>query len=540
MSEQYDSQALRILHETAASNDVEPESGKRAGGLRLEGKGFENIIFSHWGPNPNKQPAKRSPFADDAAAHRAELAAKLPGERLVIPAGTVRHRTWDTDFLFRTGSAFAHMTGLGRDLEAGAVLVIDPTVEANGTIGHHATIYLEPTIDRTNPRFFSDSKHGEFWIGPRPLPEDFHIMTGLDIRDMTEFADALRYGAGPDSIRIRVLRGYDPVVDATVDHVREENGLGDADANRGADAVLEERSDECRIIKTPREVAEIVKAVEATKRGFERVADILPIARKVKRGERLLEATFTHSCRYEGNGISFGTNAASGPRATILDYHANDHALKDGELFLLDAGIELDSLYAADITRTFPINGTFTEPQREIYQAVLDASNAAIDAANKPGAVYHDMLDAALASVACSLYRLGILPVSVEEALRPDGHQHYRWLYHGTGHHMGIDVHDAYRSRNEYYPDAPLKPGMVFTLEPGLYFDAADELVPERYRGIGVRIEDDLMVDETGTTRLISDFARTPDEVEAFLRTHGPEQYLDSFIEHEAACANSD
>ncbi|MBT1160971.1 MULTISPECIES: M24 family metallopeptidase [Bifidobacterium] len=157
--------------------------------------------------------------------------------------------------------------------------------------------------------------------------------------------------------------------------------------------------------------------------------------------------------------------------------------------------------------------------------------------ANKPGAVYHDMLDAALASVARSLHRLGILPVSVEEALRPDGHQHYRWLYHGTGHHMGIDVHDAYRSRNEYYPDAPLKPGMVFTLEPGLYFDVAGELVPERYRGIGVRIEDDLMVDTDGTTKLISDFARTPDEVEAWLASHGPERYLDSFLAQEAACA---
>ena len=534
---QYDAETLARLNALAADNDLKPQAGRRGGGLALKGKGFEDIIFKHWGENPNKKVFTRSPFADDAAKHRAELVSKLPGERLVIPAGTVRHRTWDIDFLFRTGTAYAHLTGLGRDLEADSALVIDPVLNEDGTAGYHATIYLEPAIDRSNPRFFSDSKHGEFWVGPRPMPEDFHIMTGLDIKDRTELEDALRAGAGPDGIHIRVLRGYDPSIDALVDKVREESGLGDAAANRGVDAVLEQSEDECRIIKTPREVAEIQKAVEATQRGFDRVADILPIARQVKRGERLLEATFTHSCRYEGNYISFETNAASGPRATILDYHANDHALKDGELFLLDAGIELDSLYSADITRTFPVNGKFSKAQREIYQAVLDSADAAIEAANKPGAVYHDMMDAVMVSIAHSLEKLGILPVSAEEALKPDGHQYQRWLYHGTGHHLGLDCHDAYRSRNEFYPDAPLKPGMVFTLEPGLYFDAADELVPEEYRGIGARIEDDLRVDENGRTVLMTTFARTPDEIEAWLAAHGPEDYLQSFLDHEAACA---
>lgn len=533
----YSEESLAALHALAAGNDTEPAKGKRSGGLALKGKGFEDIIFTNWGENPNKKQYERSPFADDAAKHRAELVSKIPGERLVIPAGTLRHRTWDIDFLFRTGTAYAHLTGLGRDLEADSVLVIDPVLEADGTAGYHATIYLEPAIDRSNPRFFSDAKHGEFWVGPRPLPADFHTMTGLEIKDRTELEAALREGAGPDGIRIRLMRGYDPSVDTLVNRVREESGLGDADANRALDATLEEREDECRVVKTPREVAEIQKAVEATQRGFDRVADILPIARQVKRGERLLEATFTHSCRYEGNYISFETNAASGPRATILDYHANDHALKDGDLFLLDAGIELDSLYGADITRTFPVNGKFTPAQRKIYQAVLDSADAAIAAANKPGAVYHDMIDAVMVSVAHSLEKLGILPVSAEEALKPDGHQQYRWLYHGTGHMMGLDCHDSHHARNEFYPDSEFKPGMVFTLEPGLYFDAADLLVPEEYRGIGVRIEDDLMVTESGEVKLMTTFARTPDEIETWLAAHGPEHYFDSFLAQDAACA---
>ena len=537
MTHPYDDETLHRLASIASANDTVPQSGKRAGGMKLSGKGFEDIIFDHWGVNPYKKTAERSPLADDAALHRAELVAKLPGERLVIPAGTMRARTWDIDYLFRTGTAYAHLTGLGRDLEADSVLVIDPTINADGTAGYCATIYLEPAIDRSNPRFFSDSKHGEFWVGPRPLPRDFEIMTGLNVRDRTELEDALRAGAGPDGVHIRVLRGIDPSIEAIVNRVREECSLGDASANRGIDAVLEEREDECRIIKTPREVDEIRKAVEATQRGFDRVADILPIARQVRRGERLLEATFTHSCRYEGNYISFETNAGSGPRATILDYHANDHALRDGDLFLLDAGIELDSLYSADITRTFPVNGRFTPAQRAIYQAVLDAADAAIAAANRPGAVYHDMMDAALESTARSLAALGILPVPVEEALAAEGQHHKRWLYHGTGHHLGLDCHDAYHARNEYYPDAPFRPGMVFTLEPGLYFDAADELVPEEFRGIGVRIEDDLMVTDSGEVKLMTTFARTPDEIESWLVEHNPQRFLDSFLECEAACA---
>ncbi|WEV65254.1 MULTISPECIES: aminopeptidase P family protein [unclassified Bifidobacterium] len=526
----YDSEQLAALKAAAADNSTEVAKRKLAGGLRCEGKGFEDIIFKDWDPDVSKVRYERSPLADDAAKHRDRLAGELPGERLVIPAGVPRHRTWDIDFLYHPGTAFTHLTGLGKDYESGAVLLIDPVVNADGSIGHDDTIYLEPFIDRTNPRFFSDSKHGEFWIGPRPLPEDFEIMSGIKVRTIDKLPEALKAGASPDGIRIRLLRGLDEALDAKVDAVRRECGLGDAKSNAGVDAVLEEREDEGRIIKTKLEIEEIRKAVRTAERGFDRVADMLPVARKVERGERLLESTFTQSARYEGNEVSFPTNAGSGQHATILDYHANNARLKDGDLFLIDAGVEMDSMYCSDITRTFPVNGKFTKPQREVYQAVLDSSNAAIAAANKPGAVYHDMIEAVMVSVAHSLERMGILPVSAEEALRPDGHQQYRWLYHGTGHFMGIDVHDSYHSRDEMYPYSPLKPGMVFTLEPGLYFDEADLLVPEQYRGIGVRIEDDLEVTEDGETKLMTKFARTPDEIEDWLAHHSPDDYLKSFL----------
>lgn len=526
----YDFEQVRRLHEAAASNSVEPPRGKLAGGLKTDGKGFKDIIFTHWDPEVSKVTYSRSPMADDAAVNRDRLAHELPGERLVIPAGAPRHRTWDVDFLYHPAVAFTHLTGLGKDYEPWAALVIDPVINADGSVGHHDTIYVEPFIDRTNPRFFSDSKHGEFWIGPRPLPSDLAVMSGIEVKSVDALSDALGRGAGSDGIRIRLMRGYDEQMDARVNAVRERCGLGGAEENADVDAILEEREDEGRIIKHPREIEEIRKAVRAAERGFDRVADMLPVARKVDRGERLLEATFTHSARFDGNGVSFETNAGSGQRATILDYHANDRRLEDGDLFLIDAGVETESLYCSDITRTFPVNGKFSKPQREIYQAVLDSSNAAIAAANKPGAVYHDMIGAVMDSIAHSLEKLGILPVSAEEALGPDGHQYYRWLYHGTGHFMGLDVHDSYHSRDEMYPFSRLKPGMVFTLEPGLYFDEADELVPERYRGIGVRIEDDLEVTPEGETRLMTRFARTPDEIEQWLAEHSPDDYIESFL----------
>ena len=191
--------------------------------------------------------------------------------------------------------------------------------------------------------------------------------------------------------------------------------------------------------------------------------------------------------------------------------------MNSGELLLVDAGVEVDSLYTADVTRTVPVDGTFTPVQRKIYEAVLDAADQAF-AIVKPGITFRMIHDKAAAVLAEHLDAWGLLPVSAEEATKPSGQQHRRWMPHGVSHHLGLDVHDCAQARQELYQDGIVAEGMVFTIEPGLYFKAEDLAVPEEYRGIGVRIEDDILVTADGAESLTKDIPRTVDEVEAWLK----------------------
>src|SRR5690606_10708040 len=208
--------------------------------------------------------------------------------------------------------------------------------------------------------------------------------------------------------------------------------------------------------------------------------------------------------------------AASGNNATILHWIRNTGTVKDGEVLLLDAGVEAESLYTADITRSLPVNGKYTEVQRKVYQAVLDAADAAF-AATKPGLKFRDLHLIATRVLAERLHEWGILPVSVEEAMDQEGQHHRRWMPHGTSHHLGLDVHDCAQARAELYLDAVLEEGMVFTIEPGLYFKDEDLAIPEEYRGLGVRIEDDILVTADGAENLSAALPRKPDEVEAWM-----------------------
>src|SRR5690606_4935969 len=210
------------------------------------------------------------------------------------------------------------------------------------------------------------------------------------------------------------------------------------------------------------------------------------------------------------------TIAAAGEHATTLHWIRNDGEVRPGELLLLDAGVEVESLYTADVTRTLPIDGTFTDVQRKVYQAVLDAADAAFAVA-VPGNRFRDVHAAAMEVIADRLASWGLLPGTAAESLAPEGQQHRRWMVHGTSHHLGIDVHDCAQARREMYLDAVIEPGMVFTIEPGLYFKADDLAVPEEYRGIGVRIEDDVLVTADGNENLSAALPRRPEDVEAWM-----------------------
>jgi Xaa-Pro aminopeptidase len=218
----------------------------------------------------------------------------------------------------------------------------------------------------------------------------------------------------------------------------------------------------------------------------------------------------------EGNDVGYNTIAASGANACILHWTKNDSGLKKGTLLLLDAGVEGNSLYTADITRKLPVSGKFSREQREIYELVLEAQRQAFLAV-KPGNDFLQPNRVAMEVLAHGLERLGILPTSAEEALK-EQHQFYkRYSLHNVSHMLGIDVHDCAKARMEAYKYGKLREGMVLTVEPGLYFQLDDQTVPQKYRGIGVRIEDDVVVTKKGCRILSSDIPRETKDVEAWI-----------------------
>ncbi|MET7982383.1 MULTISPECIES: aminopeptidase P family protein [unclassified Streptomyces] len=423
------------------------------------------------------------------AARRAALSARFPGERLVIPAGNLKTRSNDTEYPFRASVEYAYLTG---NLTEDGVLVLEPAAE-----GHKATIYLLPRSNRENGEFWL-SGQGELWVGRRHSLAEAEQLYGIPASDVRELPAALTEATGP----VRVVRGYDAAIEAALtDKVTREH-----------DDELRVFLSEARLVKDEFEAGELQKAVDSTVRGFEDVVKVLDKAEATS--ERFIEGTFFLRARVEGNDIGYGSICASGPHACTLHWVRNDGPVRSGDLLLLDAGVETHTLYTADVTRTLPVNGTYTEIQKKIYDAVYDAQEAGI-AAVQPGAKYRDFHDAAQHVLAERLVEWGLLEGPVERVLEL-GLQR-RWTLHGTGHMLGMDVHDCAAARTETYVEGTLEPGMCLTVEPGLYFQADDLTVPEEYRGIGVRIEDDLLVTEDGNRNLSAGLPRRSDEVEAWM-----------------------
>ena len=503
---------------TPAGNTHEDQSIAERGSNRSQrpsSDAFRSFIWSGWAPRPDARP-ERAPIADFTAARREALSARFPGARLVIPAGTLKVRSNDTDYRFRPHSAFAHLTGLGTDQEPDAVLVLDPREGG----GHDAVLFFRPLAERNTTEFYADARYGEFWVGARPSLADLEALTGITTAHVDELADRIAKDAG--HVQVLVVTGADETVETLVESIREQAGVQEdaaAETTEGlTDAALVEAVSELRLVKDEFEIAEMRKAVAASIAGFAEVVRALPRAVGRPRGERVVEATFDGHARIEGNEVGYDTIAAAGEHATTLHWTRNDGEVREGELLLLDAGVEVDSLYTADVTRTLPVSGTFTQTQRKVYQAVLDAADAAFAAA-VPGRRFRDVHAAAMEVIAARLEEWGLLPdgVTAEESLTPEGQFHRRWMVHGTSHHLGLDVHDCAQARAEMYLDGVIEPGMVFTIEPGLYFKSDDLLVPEELRGIGVRIEDDVLVTADGNENLTAALPRTPDALEAWM-----------------------
>src|SRR3546814_8783584 len=205
-----------------------------------------------------------------------------------------------------------------------------------------------------------------------------------------------------------------------------------------------------------------------------------------------------------GNDIGYDSIVGGGKHATTLHWIENSGPVTPGELLLLDMGVEGTNLYTADVTRTIPVDGRFTPLQRELYDLVHAAQEAGIQAV-RPGVPFLSVLQASMEVLAHGLGDMGLLPVSVEEALDPESKVYSRWTLHGTSHMLGLDVHDCGQASTEAYPKGELAESMVLTVEPGLYFQEDDLLVPEQLRGIGIRIEDDIEVTADGSGRADED-----------------------------------
>ncbi|QDO87900.1 aminopeptidase P family protein [Ornithinimicrobium ciconiae] len=477
---------------------------------------FRAFIARGWAEHDTELPTQ-SEAARYADARRDSVSAAFPGERLVIPAGGLKVRSNDTDYVFRPHSAFAHLTGLGSDREPDAVLVLDPLEEG----GHEAVLYFRPLAGRDSEEFFADARVGEFWVGRRPTLASMAAELGISTRDLSELPDAVSKDAG--AIGIRVVREADSEVAEVVETARSQSVEHNAETSAQADVDLSRFLSTLRLVKDEWEVEQMQQACDATTEAFDAVVAELPEAVRRGRGERWVEGVFGLHARHSGNGVGYDSICAAGDHATTLHWIRNTGEVTDGGLLLLDAGVEIDSLFTADVTRTVPVNGTFTEIQRKIYEAVLEAQEAGLAAA-KPGNKFSDVHAAAIRVIATKLHEWGLLPegVTVEDTLDAEhGQLHRRWMVHGTSHHLGLDVHDCALALREDYMDAELKPGMVLTVEPGLYFKADDLLVPEEYRGIGVRIEDDIVITDDGCRNLSVALPRTADDVEAWVRSGG-------------------
>ena len=404
----------------------------------------------------------------------------------VIPTARLMRRNGDVKHVFRPSSDFYYLTGFG---EPGAVAVISRDDDASFRLFVRPK---DPAVER--------------WTGRRAGVEGALADHGADeAYPIDELADRL-----PALLENRPVLGYGYGRDDTDDQVntalervrgRIREGVRAPDATVDPASVLAEM----RLIKGPEEVDLLRSAVEITREGH-----LAAMAASKPGGfEYEVEAELTGPFRrLGGTGLGYTPIVAAGENACILHYIENSGPLEAGRLLLVDAGSEVDC-YTADVTRTWPVDGTFTEVQRELYSIVLEANLAAISAI-RPGALFSDVHHAALRVLVAGMCDLGLIEGPPDEAEREARYRQH--FMHRTSHWLGMDVHDC----GSYERDGDsrcLEAGMVLTVEPGLYLDA-DAAVPEGLHGTGIRIEDDVLVTDSGADVLSAGIPKLIDEVE--------------------------
>jgi Xaa-Pro aminopeptidase len=442
------------------------------------------------------------------AGRRARLLALMePGSVAVLGTAPEVARNADAEYPYRHDSSFYYLTGFG---EPEAVLVL---VAPRGAAAAQSILFCR-------------EKHpeSEIWDGYRYGPEAARAAFGFDF--------AFPIGA-LDEHMVRQLSNasalYAPLGRSAACDEQQRRWLEGvrrlARSGTSAPPVLRDLPplvDEMRLFKDQHECAIMLRAGAISAGAHARAMRYAASRRGAAAGaagfhEYELEAELLHEFRRHGAQFpAYTPIVASGPNACVLHYNANQRRIQDGELVLIDAGCELDG-YAADITRTFPANGRFSRAQRELYELVLAAQQAAFDAI-APGRRYHDAHDAAVRVLAQGMLDFGLLQGTLDEVL---AEKRYTQFYmHGTGHWIGMDVHDVGQYRDvtrEDKPSRPLQPGMAMTVEPGIYVRPAAG-VPEQYWNIGIRIEDDVLVTADGFQLLTGGAPKTVAEIEDLMK----------------------
>jgi Xaa-Pro aminopeptidase len=425
---------------------------------------------------------------------RARLAQALGEGVAVVPTSPERLRNRDSHFPYRYDSHFYYLTGFP---EPEAVLVI---------VGGAAPKSLLFCREKNPERETWDG----FRYGPEAARERFgfdqaHAVSALDAQlpALLENQPALHYPVGADG-------EWDLRVLAWLNAVRAKARAGIAAPERLQDvrAVV----DDMRLVKDAQELALMRRAARITSAAHRRAMQ----AARPGRNEYEIEAELLHEFRRNGAQFpAYSPIVAGGANACVLHYVANNAALRAGDLLLIDAGCELDG-YASDLTRSFPVSGRFSAAQRDVYEVVLAAQRAAIGEV-RPGKRWNEPHDAAVRVLAQGMLDLKLLPGTLDEVLEKETYK--RFYMHRTGHWLGLDVHDAgdYKRSGAW---RELAPGMVLTVEPGLYIRAQAD-VPVALHNIGIRIEDDVAVSAAGAEVLTAEAPKAVDEIEALMRDAG-------------------
>jgi len=410
----------------------------------------------------------------------------------IIPAASLKVRNRDAEFPFRQDSDFFYLSGFTED---NAVLVLRKTPEKSETL-----LFCQ-----------SKDKEMEIWtgfrLGPDAAVEALQIQGAFSIQELDQKLPNLL----ADIASVYALWGSDKDWDQTFIHAIERvkqkvrTGITAPTSMLALEPLLHEQ----RLIKSSAEISLMSQAAKISAQAHIKAMQL------VKPGmfEYMLEGEIRHHCAMQGSRFdAYSSIVGSGENACILHYTHNDAQIKDGDLILIDAGCEVNH-YASDITRTFPANGKFSPQQKALYQIVLDAQHAAIEQI-KPGNHFNAPHEAALKVITQGLVELGFLVGEVNELIEKEAYKPF--YMHKTGHWLGLDVHDvgSYKTNGEW---RVFEVGMVLTAEPGIYVAMDEASVDKKWRGIGIRIEDDVLVTDTGHEVLSKDVPKSIDAIEALM-----------------------